>query len=97
MIDHLQFFLFQFNLMNMSAYRTIALTIAFAVIVNAHIVVAHPASMFSSEMLKNMESDPPIDKMVISFRFSSLIRFHFKLTHFISDKRRLSRAFAICW
>jgi len=47
----------------MSAHLTIALTIAFAMIVNARIVVARSASMLPSEMLKNMESERLPNKM----------------------------------
>lgn len=48
----------------MSAHLTIALIIAFAMIVNARIVVARSASMLPSEMLKNMESERLPNKMV---------------------------------
>lgn len=57
--------------LTMSAHLTIALTIAFAMIVNARIVVARSASMLPSEMLKNMESERLPNKMV--FKKNSLI------------------------
>lgn len=49
----------------MSAHLTIALTIAFAMIVNARIVVARSASMLPAEMMKNMEYEQFPNKMVI--------------------------------
>lgn len=54
--------------LTMSAHLTIVLTIAFAMIVNARIVVARSASMLPSEMLKNMEAERLQNKMVNPFQ-----------------------------
>lgn len=43
----------------MSAHLTIALTIAFAVLFNAHIVVARSAHFSPAEMLKHMNGMEP--------------------------------------
>lgn len=47
----------------MSAHLAIALTVAFAMIVNARVVIARSASMLPYEMMKNMEAERP-NKMV---------------------------------
>lgn len=57
----------------MSAHLTIILTVAFAMIVNAHIVVARSASMLPAEMMKNMEAERLQNKMVNDFLLQILV------------------------